>query len=250
MLARLLAEARAILGDVLVGLYLYGSLAAGDFDPGSSDIDFVVVTAGELPDVMIQALEAMHARLAAGGLPWAKKLEGSYIPIQQLPRYDPAYQRFPSVNEGRFFVSGHGSDWVIQRYTLRGHPVVLAGPSLRDLIDPIWPNDIRRAVLGILDEWWTLLAADPERLSRDDYQAFAILSMCRALYALEHGAVVSKPVAARWARATLGARWDALIARAMAWRYGGRMDSLEPTREFIRYTLKRARTLEIPIELQ
>ena len=71
ILTLLLAEVRAILGDRFVGMYLYGSLSSGDFDPGSSDVDFLVATEGELPDEALAALEAMHARIAASGLPWA-----------------------------------------------------------------------------------------------------------------------------------------------------------------------------------
>jgi hypothetical protein len=43
-----------------------------------------------------------------------------------------------------------------------------------------------------------------------EYQAYAILTMCRALYTLQHGTVVSKSVAARWAQEVLGERWAAL----------------------------------------
>lgn len=34
----------------------------------------------------------------------------------------------------------------------------------------------------------------------------AILTMCRVLHTLEHGTIVSKPVAARWAQAKLGGK--------------------------------------------
>ena len=85
----LLSGVQTILGNHFIGMYLYGSLASGDFDPGRSDIDFVVVTADELPDEMLPALEAMHARITASGLKWATKLEGSYIPRQAIRRYDP-----------------------------------------------------------------------------------------------------------------------------------------------------------------
>lgn len=44
VLADLLDRAREILGDQFVGMYLYGSLAGGDFNPQRSDIDFVIVT--------------------------------------------------------------------------------------------------------------------------------------------------------------------------------------------------------------
>jgi len=43
LLRELLAGIRTILGNHLVGIYLEGSLANGDFDE-SSDIDFVVVS--------------------------------------------------------------------------------------------------------------------------------------------------------------------------------------------------------------
>ncbi len=44
VLRLLLEGAQPILGDHFIGLYLYGSLASGDFNPQTSDIDFVVVT--------------------------------------------------------------------------------------------------------------------------------------------------------------------------------------------------------------
>ena len=49
VLHALLSDAQTILGNHLVGLYLYGSLASGDFDPGRSDIDFVVVVVADAP---------------------------------------------------------------------------------------------------------------------------------------------------------------------------------------------------------
>jgi predicted nucleotidyltransferase len=45
----LLSGVKEVLGTRFSGLYLYGSLAGGDFDPERSDIDFLVVTDGELP---------------------------------------------------------------------------------------------------------------------------------------------------------------------------------------------------------
>jgi hypothetical protein len=78
-------------------MYLYGSLSLGDFDPASSDIDFLVVTEHELPDETVAALDTMHARIAASGLEWADTLEGSYIPCAAMRRYDPANNRHPTI---------------------------------------------------------------------------------------------------------------------------------------------------------
>jgi predicted nucleotidyltransferase len=50
--AAALGELKAALADIygerLRGVYLYGSYARGDFDPESSDIDVLVVLAGEV----------------------------------------------------------------------------------------------------------------------------------------------------------------------------------------------------------
>ncbi|MBI5958458.1 MAG: nucleotidyltransferase domain-containing protein, partial [Chloroflexi bacterium] len=154
VLDRLLIGAQRVLGDQFVGLYLYGSLSSGDFNPHSSDIDFVVITAEELPAEMVAALEKLHSDLAASGLEWAAKLEGCYLPQRDLPRHNPTMAPCPHINEGHFYLAKHGSDWAIQRHILRECGVVIAGPPVAPLIDPVSADDLRQAVRGVLREWW------------------------------------------------------------------------------------------------
>ncbi len=248
VLNMLLLSVQTILGNHFIGMYLYGSLASGDFDPQRSDIDFVVVTADELPDEMLPALKAMHARIAASGSTWATELEGSYIPQHALRRYDPTHALHPHIDRGggSLRVEQHDTDWVIQRHILREQGVVVAGPAPQALIDPVLPNELRWAVLGILRGWWAPMLHDAARLHSPGYQAYAILTMCRALYTLQYGTIVSKPVAARWAQAALGRRWAALIERALEWRHDAQFDNVSETQDFIRYTLERSRQFEIP----
>jgi len=262
-------EVQSILGNQLVGMYLYGSLALGDFDQHKSDIDFVVVTAEELSDELLEALCAMHRRLATSGSKWANELEGSYIPQKALQRYDPSSARHPHIDRGggSLSVEQHDSDWIIQRYSLREHGIVLAGPDPKTIIDPIQPDDLRQAVLDLL-WWWELQLVDTSRVETSSYQAYAVLSMCRLLYTMEYGTIVSKPEAARWAQRTLGEQWAALITRAFTWQPGkeitflkedhflnedyflienhftGDMDRLEQTLDFIRYAVDRCRQLK------
>jgi hypothetical protein len=238
LLSSLLQHVRQVLGAQFTGLYLYGSLASGDFDPLRSDIDFVVTYTGELSQDTFDALETMHARLAAGESKWAAKLEGAYLPLASLRRYDPEDGPFAYYNEGRFQVGYFGNDWIIQRHVLREHGVILAGPDLRNLIDPVSPAQLKQAVRDILREWWSIHLEDPTRLRASDYQAFAILTMCRALHTLHSGEIVSKPVAARWAQQALGPRWQALIQRALDWQPGQELNSLEETVAYIHYTLE------------
>ncbi len=243
VLAALLAEVQTVLGSRFVGLYLYGSLSAdkdhpsGDFNPHSSDIDFVVITTEELPGNLVSALEAMHTRLWSSGQKWAAKLEGTYLPQDCLRRYNPQDGPFPCVNEGKFYLARHGSDWIIQRHILRESGAAVAGPQLRPLIDPVSPDELRGAVRGILTEWWQPMLNNPTFLQRRDYQAFTTLTMCRALHALRHGNIVSKPVAARWAQAQFP-QWAGLIERALAWPEGEQNDEINATLEYLHFTLE------------
>ena len=52
----LLAGVQTILREKLVGFYLYGSLSLGDFDPRSSDVDFLIVTTEDLSEKVLEGL--------------------------------------------------------------------------------------------------------------------------------------------------------------------------------------------------
>lgn len=242
LLHRFLKEVQAALGDQFLGMYLYGSLASGDFDEHSSDVDFVVVTREEVGEDLIPKLRAVHERIAASGLKWALKLEGSYISRAALRRYDPNDAPRVQYNEGRFYLDRHGSDWIIQRHILREHSVIVAGPPLKPWIDPVKPDELRGAVAEVLRGWWrNWILTHPQELNRPGYQPFAVLTMCRSLYAFEHGEIVSKPAAGRWALGALDSQWKELIERALTQKADLSPEGLDKTISLIQYTLERSK---------
>lgn len=60
VLAHFLTQIRAVLGDRFRGMYLDDSLALGDFNLQTSDIDFVVITDAAVSDDHFTALRALH----------------------------------------------------------------------------------------------------------------------------------------------------------------------------------------------
>src|SRR5206468_1611515 len=74
-----------------------------------------------------------------------------------------------------------------------------------------------QAVVCLLHGWWTPTPTCRRWLDNPFYRSYAVLTMCRMHYTLQYGVVVSKPLAARWAEATLDARWRPLIQAALAW---------------------------------
>jgi predicted nucleotidyltransferase len=240
----LLTNVKEILKDQFVGMYLYGSLSTGDFNPETSDIDFLIITTSTLSDKSITELESIHRQIWKSGLKWAAKLEGSYIPKKDIRRHNPYSAPCPTVNEGKFYLDKRGSDWIIQRHVIREQGIVLAGPDPKTLIAPVSPAEIRRSVVGVLHEWWFPMLEDPSWLKEHgaEYHAFAILTMCRALFTLNHGTIVSKPSAARWAQAALGERWSQIIERALAARHDKPDHRLfDEALELIRFTREQTR---------
>lgn len=238
----LLSRMRAILGAKLVGLYLYGSLAAGDFDDTTSDIDFIAATSERLNEQELGHLKAMHEELAGQWGRWGSHLEGAYLPLVAMRQDDPADARHPFVSATTpFGIHVLGWDWVINRYVVREHGIILFGPAPATLIDPISPEQLTDAVHHILGKEFRLYLDRPDILRTRAYQAFVILTLCRAMYALERGDLVSKPQAAAWAEHTLPVEWIPLIQHALAWRDDETVDeaALQETVRFLRFALDR-----------
>ncbi|HEX8218138.1 MAG TPA: aminoglycoside adenylyltransferase domain-containing protein [Chloroflexia bacterium] len=217
-------QLRATLGDRFRGMYLTGSLALGDFDPHTSDIDFIVLTDAPLSADLVEAIRDMHERFGSSGSPWAHKIEAVYIPPEALHAKPVSPASYPQVEKDHpLFMAPLESGWIFHVYTLREHGVTVAGPDVRPLIGPVDPDDMRRAAAPIAELWLEQALHDPAWLTwlyERRHQAFVVLTLCRLLYTLDSGSLASKPAAARWAVHALGPRWATLIERSLAGQHG------------------------------
>jgi predicted nucleotidyltransferase len=239
----LLTNVKKILGDQIVGMYLFGSLANGDFDQ-HSDIDILFVTEQAISNEAFQELFEIHERISTIDSPWSIQLEVSYIPRDALRRFDPANDRHPHLDRGpgeTLHMQQHEADWIVQRYILRERGITVTGPDPKILIAPVAPADLRWAVSEILQNWFRHFLDDPAPLKSRGYQSYTVLTLCRILYTYEHGEIVSKPAAAAWVKQNLGEEWTGLIDRAWSGRQTPGLEALPEdinlTLDFIRYTL-------------
>lgn len=232
-----------ILGDLYVGMYLYGSLATGGFDLSRSDIDFVVITTGHLQPPTIEALESMHLALLESGNHWVKKLEGAYVPEAIIWRHNQHHPPVPTINEGKFYLAPLGSDWILQRKVLRDSEFAITGPVLNGIISPVSTDELKAAIHGVIDDWWEPMLTNPARLEDPGYQPYAVLSMCRSLFTLITGELTSKTNAANWAKNSLLAEWSGLIDHALDWSEGDKTESIAQTIEFMEYVIELCREL-------
>jgi len=249
VLLDLLKDVKRILKGNLVGMYLEGSLANGDFDE-DSDIDFVVVTREDVSENIFLALQAMHEQINLLDTQWSVNLEGTYISQAALRRYDPGHAYFPNIERGsgeRLKMVSHEETWNIHRYILREHGITLVGPPPKTLIDPVASNQLRQTMEQALNGWATPILDHPEVILHKGYQSYTVLTLCRILYTLEFDDVVSKHKAARWVNETQGETWSALIDQAWIGRHQPQFpassDMINRTLDLIRYTIDKASTI-------
>ena len=239
LLRILLRDHQAVLADGLVAFYLHGSLALGDFNGEASDIDYLIVTRDAPTAEAQEQLAAVKRRFQGSGIPLATRLDGLFATEVSIRRYHPG--RVPLQNGPMVYSSeldAWGSQSVLDRYVVRNHGIVVSGPPPVTLIDPISPADLRQAVRATVNESW---APYLEEYSiwyfAPAFPYHAVVTLCRVLYTLEHGDMVSKPAAVRWAQETLNARWSLLIGQVTQGNTGNWHD--DELTAFLRYVVER-----------
>ncbi|MCC6166444.1 MAG: DUF4111 domain-containing protein, partial [Caldilineaceae bacterium] len=208
ILAGLPAQMQAILGEKLVGLYLYGSLVAGDFDAGISDMDLLAALTADLNEREFSHLDAMHQAIVAAHPRWNDRIEIAYLSLDGLKTFRTQTSPLGIISPGEpFHIVQAGADWLINWYMVREIGRTLYGPAPTALIPPMAGEEFIQTVKEHAQAWQGRITGYSQRRKS---QAYAILTLCRALYTCRHGAQVSKRQAALWAIETYP-QWASLI---------------------------------------
>jgi predicted nucleotidyltransferase len=218
----------------LVGLYVYGSLVTGDFDKDRSDIDLLAVVDPGVDGDTFGRLERMHARLVKDHPAWDDRIEVAYVPALALRTFRTETSRIAVVSPGEpFHLKAAGKDWLINWYMVRQVGFTLYGPPPDTLIPEISQSEFVGTVREQAGDWkeWVY------RMRTPGAQSYAVLTMCRALYAHAHGTQASKQQAALWAAERIP-EWEALIQQSVAWmseRWRDETDDVEGFSETVRF---------------
>ena len=204
------------LGDELLGLYLFGSLPAGGFVEGRSDIDLVAVLEKDVDEERLARLERMHAGFASKHPDWVERVEVGYLSRRVL-------HTLAGTPVGTIAVISPGEplnrkeiewDWVLNWRGACTRGEVIRGPQPLELGPEISTEAFRRAVREQLQAW-PEHARRPELAYVPAAQGYTVVTVCRALHALETGEQTTKEAAAEWAAARYP-EWAAFIAEALA----------------------------------
>jgi predicted nucleotidyltransferase len=194
VLATYLERLRRVLGESLVGVYVTGSAATGDFEPAGSDIDvFVVLNEAPGSDVF-EGLRHLHDEMRAAE-PFGDRLEVEYVAANQL-RPTGISGEAASISAGGELRIGRSRAAADDILGARSLGIPLFGPSAKD----VFPQVGRDVFVASQREWLADLAeCDRSRpnASGADYTTWT-LNIARCLFGIHHGHGCTKPEAARW----------------------------------------------------
>jgi predicted nucleotidyltransferase len=236
----LLLQLKTILGERLIGVYLFGSLVWGDFEYGSSDIDLLVVTSSAITNLEFDKLDYMQQAFAKTST-HAKEgmLEIAYVSENALQTFKTQRSQIAIIHPGEpFHITDAGKDWLMNWYLVQEKALTLLGPPPKTLIAPTTREEFIQAVRDHANAWknWT------DGLHGRPDQAYAILALCRAYYTSKNGEQTSKKRAAQWT-ATAFPQWSTLIEIALKWREDWRNNQIDAeetvaeTKQFVHFIL-------------
>jgi hypothetical protein len=232
-----------LLGKQLVGLYLTGSLTYGDFDKGSSDIDFLAVLSKRLSHEQLVAVKQLHQQIGETVPFWLERLEGSYITEAMAKTKERPAEKRPYVNGGKVNLYRYGNEWTLNLYSLQEAGKAIVGEQPTKMFPHVTIEDVRRASKQDLLADWQPKIDDPEAFHHEGYdpnhlKAYAVLTMCRFLFTAQNEGVVSKRVASNWVKEKYGDKWSGLVTQAEQWQHGKSMSSDEAVKDFMRFTMQ------------
>ena len=240
-LSELVARARGVLGDDLIGAYAAGSLALGAYVPGRSDVDVALVSVDAIgPD----RKHALVARLRHEVLPCpARGLElvtyrravaasGTPEPGFEVELNTGARMAFRATYDPADRPAADGRFWYgLDRSLLHQSGTALLGPPAAEVFADLTPADLRRLLVDALT-WW-LARPTPPGDEPAPGTGDAVLAACRSLVRVRDGVWLSKAAAGERLVAA-GDPASELIAGALAARRGGPSPTGPQTRAFQR----------------
>jgi hypothetical protein len=218
---------RELPGQV-VGIYLVGSVALGDYRPGRSDIDTVTVLRRELNHSDDESLVNIHDALSTWAGENALAYDTTYVPLPWLAKAPDPDAVTPFSLDGRLRLGEAAPQLVPPTWLELSRSVRVLGPDPKDLDVVLDVVGLRTWTLGNLQGYWARTAADvraavkdrsPDAPARGDGVTWLVLGAPRLHATLTTGEVVSKSAAGDYA-AERWPRCAELARRCVDWRHG------------------------------
>lgn len=224
LLARFLDQVRPAVP--LAALWAHGSLGAGDYQPGKSDLDLIAV---------VDTAIANPRRLAEIHRGFPDLLHCSYLVRDELAELTAQHLTWA---HGELF---HRPVTPVTRRELHTSPVHLYGGAVADLLPPVTDEELHAFIHADLRDFWLVKTGGFKRWLQDIWVDLGLITVARATVTLRDGRLITKREAFD-VLAELGAP-PRVVADIRARRYGtpgpklGRARRAMLARSFVRTTI-------------
>lgn len=225
------------LGDIVHGVYIYGSVALGYFNNEKSDIDFMTFLKRDLSEDEFKKIKAIHEDLISSNI-YADRLEGEYINIQDIQNQNYS-KECPYFAFGKY----HGAVGIksFSLFQVKEKGLKIYGEDFNTIVNDIDWNDVKKDLGKRLNEYWTKKGNSSLLLMLDAWISLIVLTLCRIYYVLEKKAVSSKMESAEFVIQNIDEKYHTLIKEALRIQYDTSKKSLftkknerkKLTREFV-----------------
>jgi predicted nucleotidyltransferase len=218
---------RQLPGQV-VGIYLVGSVALGDYSPGRSDIDTVTVLRRELNNLDDESLVHVHDALSVWAGENAPAYDTTYVPVSWLAKAPDPDAVTPFSLDGRLRLGESAPQLVPPTWLELTRSVPVLGPDPEELDVFLDDVGLRSWTVGNLRGYWAKTAAEARAAvhsrpvdapARGDGVTWLVLGAPRLHATLATGEVVSKSTAGEYA-AQQWPHFAELARRCVDWRHG------------------------------
>jgi streptomycin 3"-adenylyltransferase len=211
-LAETLSILHPILSDDLVGVYLYGSLAMGCFNPESSDVDIILVVRKSL-SVEKRRKIISHLKRACSE---KKRLELNIVDMDVLRK--PTYPIMVNLHYeywGNTLENEMDSEILSNLYTARKRGFRVWGNPIYAVFSKIPSKYHLRSVIEDIQRTREHLHENQEYAGYN-VPVYWVLGSCRILAFIREGRVLSKAEGGQWGLTNLRKKYHSLIQQALA----------------------------------
>jgi hypothetical protein len=211
---------------LITALYITGSAALGDYQPGRSDIDFMAFLSRPVtaPDT-VRLLAEVH-----GDMPGVARYDGNYVARSCLPGVPDDEPAAPHVVNGQFHADAPNHQLTPATWTeFTRYGIAVRGPAPGQLGITVPRDRLNAWTLANLNTYWrrqaeegieTLRPHDPGTTISADVAAWVALGPARLHYTLATGDITSKTTAGEYA-ISLFPEYQPVVSAAMTWRATG-----------------------------
>jgi predicted nucleotidyltransferase len=223
----------AELGTSLRGVIGHGSWVHGDFAPGRSDLDLLVVLRNDPSLRLVRIVEPVLSAVVQANPPWRGRLELGFVTreaVADVLADSSTLRQTARVSPGEPLHLVTATRHQVLDWAAAARGLSLYGPPPAELMPPIPTPIVHAVVREHLHDWRTWVeGVDLGDSEGYGFQAYAVLTVSRAAALLCTGEHLSKRRAAHWA-ITAYPQWDDWISWAEAWWYdAGSPDNPPPT---------------------